>query len=121
VKRISEDYERLRCCVRLFDPDIPTVQEVDGEEALSRVVDTDVYDVYVDDRPKGSLSGQQNIGFAFRRGLTVVRRPDLTALTQDMPINCRDNRFTEFIDHIVVDPWVRPWVDRSSFRQVAYR
>jgi endonuclease/exonuclease/phosphatase family metal-dependent hydrolase len=28
---------------------------------------------------------------------------------------------TEFIDHIVVDPRVLPWVDRSSFRQVTYR
>jgi endonuclease/exonuclease/phosphatase family metal-dependent hydrolase len=41
---------------------------------------------------------------------------DLTALTQDMPISCRDNTFTEFIDHIVVDRRVRPWVDRTSFR-----
>jgi hypothetical protein len=46
---------------------------------------------------------------------------DLTALTQDMPISCRDNTFTEFIDHIVVDRRVLPWVDRSSFRQVTYR
>jgi endonuclease/exonuclease/phosphatase family metal-dependent hydrolase len=223
VKRTSEDYERLRCYVRLFDPDILAVQEVDGEEALSRVVDTDVYDVHVDDRPKGSLNGQQNTGFAFKRGLAVVRRPDVTALdvrgdgrlrygaridvthqgqtmqllsvhlksgcfdnattsadcallleqvpvlegwidaaaqgavpfivlgdfnrrftqpndqvwadlddsepvnadlttvTQDMPISCRDNRFTEFIDHIVVDRRVLPWVDRTSFRQVTYR
>ena len=209
--------------MRLVDPDILAVQEVDGEAALSRVVDTDVYDVYVDDRPKGSLNGQQNTGFAVKRGLTVVRQPDfqaldirgdgslrygtridfthngqtvqlmsvhlksgcfenastssacetllaqvpvlegwidaaaagpipfivlgdfnrrliqpndhvwtdlddgepanadLTALGQDMPVSCRDNTFTEFIDHIVVDRRVVPWVDRSSFRQVTYR
>ena len=209
--------------VRLFDPDILAVQEVDGEAALSRVVDTEVYDVHVDDRPKGSLNGQQNTGFAFKRGLTVVRRPDfqaldvqgdgclrygaridvthngqtiqlmsvhlksqcvenastepdcahaagagahaggldrrggqgadavhcagdfnrrlnqpgdqvwadlddgdpanadLTALTQEMPVSCRDNHFPEFIDHIVVEPRVLPWVDRSSFRQITYR
>jgi endonuclease/exonuclease/phosphatase family metal-dependent hydrolase len=70
----------MRCYVRLFDPDILAVQEVDGEAALSRVVDTDVYDVHVDDRPKGSLNGQQNTGFAFKRGLTVVRQPDVEAL-----------------------------------------
>ena len=199
------------------------MQEVDGKEAWSRVVDTDVNDVHVDDRLKWSLNGQQNTGFAFKRGLTVVRRPDvtalhvrgdgrlrygaridvthqsqtiqllsvhlksgcfdnttsssdcalfleqipvlegwidaaaaattpfivlggfnrrftqpndrvwadldggrpanadLTALTQDMPISCRDNKFTEFIDHIVVDRRVRPWVDRTSFRQVTDR
>jgi endonuclease/exonuclease/phosphatase family metal-dependent hydrolase len=193
-----------------------------GWVALSRVVDTDVYDVHVDDRPQGSLNGQQNTGFAFKRGLTVVRQPDftaldvqgdgrlrygaridlthngqtiqlmsvhlksgcfenrttssdcpmllaqvpvlegwihaaargtrpfvvlggfnrrvnqpgdrvwadlddgnpasvdLTALTQDMPISCQDNEFTEFINHIVVDPRVLPWVDRSSFRQITY-
>jgi endonuclease/exonuclease/phosphatase family metal-dependent hydrolase len=223
VTRTATDYDRIRCYVRLFDPDILAVQEVDGEAALSRVVDTDVYDVHVDDRPKGSLNGQQNTGFAFKRGLTVVRRPDftaldvqgdgrlrygaridvthhgqtiqllsvhlksgcfenrtrsvdcplllaqvpvmeswideaargprafivlgdfnrrlnqpgdrvwadlddgdpanadLTALTQEMPVSCRDNAFTEFIDHIVVDPRGLAWVDRASFRQVTYR
>jgi hypothetical protein len=54
VTRTAVDYDRMRCYVRLFDPDILAVQEVDGEEALSRVVDTDVDDVYVDARPKGS-------------------------------------------------------------------
>jgi hypothetical protein len=80
VKRTTTDYDRIRCYVRLFDPDTLAVQEVDGEAALSRVVDTDVYDVYVDDRPKGSLNGQQNTGFAFKRGLTVVRQPDFQEL-----------------------------------------
>jgi hypothetical protein len=80
VKRTATDYDRIRCYVRLFDPDILAVQEVDGEEALSRVVDTGVYDVHVDDRPKGSLNGQQNTGFAFKRGLTVVRQPDFEVL-----------------------------------------
>jgi hypothetical protein len=80
VKRTAVDYDRMRCYVRLFDPDILAVQEVDGEEALSRVVDTEVYDVYVDDCPKGSLNGMQNTGFAVKRGLTVVRQPDFQAL-----------------------------------------
>jgi endonuclease/exonuclease/phosphatase family metal-dependent hydrolase len=186
-------------------------------------VDTDVYDVHVDDRPKASLNGQQNTGFAVKRGLTVMRQPDfqaldiqgdgslrygaridlthngqtlqlmsvhlksscfdnatissacetllaqvpvlegwidaagagpmpfiimgdfnrrftqpgdqvwadlddgelanadLTALGQDMPVSCRDNTFTEFIDHLVIDRRIVPWVDRSSFRQVTYR
>jgi endonuclease/exonuclease/phosphatase family metal-dependent hydrolase len=223
VKRTATDYDRIRCYVRLFDPDILAVQEVDGEEALSRVVDTDIYNVHVDDRPKGSLNGQQNTGFAFKRGLRVVRQPDfqaldirgdgtlrygarinlthhgqtvqlmsvhlksgcfdntttssacetllaqvpvlegwidaaaegptpfivlgdfnrrfnvpndkvwadlddgepanadLTTLTQDMPVSCRDNTIPEFIDHIVVDRRVLPWVDRTSVHHISYR
>jgi endonuclease/exonuclease/phosphatase family metal-dependent hydrolase len=46
---------------------------------------------------------------------------DLTALTQDMPISCRDNKYPEYIDHIVVDRRVLPWVDCASFRQLTYR
>jgi endonuclease/exonuclease/phosphatase family metal-dependent hydrolase len=46
---------------------------------------------------------------------------DLTTLTQDMPVSCRDHTFTEFIDHLVVDRRVLLWVDRTSFRQVTYR
>jgi endonuclease/exonuclease/phosphatase family metal-dependent hydrolase len=223
VKRFAADYKRIRCYVRLFDPDILAVQEVDGEEALSRIVDTDVYDIYVSDRPQGSLNGQQNTGFAFKRGLNVETRPDfedldvrddgslrygtridlthnehtvklmsvhlksgcfendsrssacttlldqivpleawiddaaegpepfillgdfnrrfnlpndqvwaaiddgqpanadLATITQDMPISCRENKYTEFIDHIVFDPRAMQWVDPSSFRHITYR
>jgi endonuclease/exonuclease/phosphatase family metal-dependent hydrolase len=46
---------------------------------------------------------------------------DLTALTQEMPVSCRDNTFTEFIDLLVVDRQVVPWVDRTSFRHITYR
>jgi hypothetical protein len=88
VKRTGTDYDRIRCYVRLFDPDILAVQEVDGEEVLSRVVDTNVYDVHVDDRPKGSLNGQQNIGFAVKRGLTAVRQPDFKALDVGVTVAC---------------------------------
>jgi hypothetical protein len=42
VKRTTVDDDRMRCDVRLFDPDSLAVQEVDGEAALSRVVETDV-------------------------------------------------------------------------------
>jgi hypothetical protein len=218
VTRTATDDDRLRCDLRLFDPDILVVQEVDGEAALNRVVDTEVYDVHVDDRPKGSLNGPQHPGFAWKRGLTVVRQPDvqgldvhgdgrlrygaridvthhgqtiqlksgcfiqatastdcpqllaqvpvleawidetargavpfivlgdfnqrvnrlgdavwadlddgdpphadLTALTQDMPMICRDRDYPVFIDHIVVAPRVLSWVDRTSFRQVTSR
>jgi len=223
VKRFPVDYERIRCYVRLFDPDILAVQEVDGEEALRRVVDTDVYEVHVSARPRpDGMGGKQNTGFAYKKGLAVQERADFAALdvdngglrygtridvavgsqtlmlmsvhlksgcfgnsssgpsctlllnqvpileqwiddaaagtkpaivlgdfnrrfneagdtvwsdlddadppnsdlltvTQDMPISCRDNRFTTFIDHIVVDKRSAAFVDRSSFRHVTYR
>lgn len=81
VKRFPIDYMRLRCYVRLFDPDILAVQEVDGEEALQRVVDTDVYDIHVSSRPKpANLNGKQNTGFAYKKGLTLVERVDFEDL-----------------------------------------
>ncbi len=46
---------------------------------------------------------------------------DLTAVTENRSISCRNNEFTEFIDHIVVDLRAVALVDRSSFRHVEYR
>ncbi len=224
TKRIEIDYERIRCYIRLFNPDILAVQEVDGIEALERVVDTDVYDIFVSTRPQDrSINGKQNTGFVVRQGLAVQHQPDfklldiegdgdlrygtridlthndqtialmsvhlksgcfdsssnstacstlmdqvpvleewiddkansptpfillgdfnrrfnqlddeiwlelddqnppnadLTTITDNMPISCRDNEFTEFIDHIVFDARSIEWVDQSSFRHVTYR
>lgn len=223
VKRFSTDYARIRCYVRLFDPDILAVQEVDGVEALQRVVDGDVYEVHVSNRPQpGNMGGRQNTGFAYKKGLDVAVQPDVIALdvssgslrrgaridvtmngetlslmsvhlksgcfentssgsscnklfeqlpeleawvdaaalaehpfvvlgdfnrrltlpgddvwaeiddgvpanadllavTEDMPISCRDNNYSEFIDHIVVDKRAASFVDRSSFRHVTFR
>jgi len=223
VKRFAIDYMRIRCYIRMFDPDILAVQEVDGPEALSRVVDTDVYNLHVSARPKaGDLNGKQNTGFAYKAGLNVQVRDDfedldvsngtlrrgtridvsqgghtlrlmsvhlksgcfsngsngsacqklfqqlpilegwiddaaagpdpfivmgdfnrrlnmpgdnvwaelddaqppdadLTAVTEDRPISCRDNQFTTFIDHIVFDLRAIAFVDRSSFRQMTFR
>jgi hypothetical protein len=44
----------------------------------------------------------------------------LTALTQDMPISSQTNEHPEFIGHVVANPQVLPWVDRTSFRYVTY-
>jgi endonuclease/exonuclease/phosphatase family metal-dependent hydrolase len=223
VQRFAIDYERMKCYVRLFDPDILAVQEVDGEAALKRVVDTDVYEVVVSKRSKPNfMNGQQNTGFAYKKGLSVQPREDftdidvsngslrrdtridlthqgktfhlmsvhlksggfdngssgsacqklftqvpkleqwiddaaagpnpfivlgdfnrrfnrpedlvwtnlddaeppnadLTAITEHMPISCRDNKFTDFIDHLVFDKRAIAFVDRSSFRHVTYR
>jgi len=76
--RQDEDYARILCYVRMFDPDILAVQEVDGEEALARVIDRDVYEIHVSSR--GAATGRQNTGFAFKRGLNVVPQPDFTDL-----------------------------------------
>jgi endonuclease/exonuclease/phosphatase family metal-dependent hydrolase len=223
--RVAEHHRlsRLVCDLAGERPGWSAVQEVDGEAALSRVVEMEVSDVHVNDCPKGSLNGQQNTGFAVKRRLTVVRQPgfkaldvhgdgrlcygaridlthhgqtlqllpvhlksrcvenastsstcetrlaqvpipegwideaakrptpfivlgdvsrrvtqpadrvradlddgeptnaDLTIATQDMPINCRDNTFTEFIDHIVVDRRFLPWVDRTAFHHITHR
>lgn len=223
VKRSPTDYARIRCYVRLFNPDVLAVQEVDGEAALKRVVDTDVYDVHVSSRPSPSLlNGKQNTGFAYKQNLSVTERPDvesldisgngslrrgaridvtvsgmtlsllsvhlksgcfegsdssacprlfrqipeleqwidttaagpapfvvlgdfnrrlnvsedgvwtelddgepanadLVSVTDDMPISCRDNEFTEFIDHIVLGKRAADLVDPTSFRHVTYR
>lgn len=223
IKRTEIDYERIKCYIRSFDPDILAVQEVDGKEALLRIVDRDVYDVHVSERPQGSLNGKQNTGFAFKRGLDVIPQPsfikldienngylrygaridlkindytirlmsvhlksgcfsnsstspacdqfykqipileswiddaaqkpesfivlgdfnrrfnfsndkvwqeiddgdppnsDLTTVTFGMPITCRDNRYTEFIDHIVLDKRAVKWVDLTSCRQQSFR
>lgn len=185
------------------------------------MVDTDIYEVHVSDRPQGSLNGKQNTGFAFKRGLSVETKPDfedlntsgrvrygaridvthngqtiklmsvhlksrcfhngssssacntlmdqvsvledwiddaasgpnsfivlgdfnrrlnmsndsvwkelddsdppdadLNSVTKDMPISCRDNKYTTFIDHIVFGKRAWQWVDRSSFRHMTYR
>src|SRR5262249_30174974 len=81
VKRFAVDYERIKCYVRLFDPDILAVQEVDGEAALQRVVDLDVYNIVVDQRPKpNGMNAKQNTGFAFKKGLSVQVRDDFRDL-----------------------------------------
>jgi hypothetical protein len=51
--------ERIRCYVRLFDADILTIQEIEGEAALSWAAGTDVDDLRIDDCPRWSLNGQR--------------------------------------------------------------
>lgn len=221
VTRNASDYERIQCYIQFVDPDVLAVQEVDGEEALRRVVDSNIYDVHVSQRQSGTLNGRQNTGFAFKRSLEVEIQPDfkeldtsgrlrfgsrislshqgrtiqmmsvhlksgcfdesfdnsackhladqvkvledwidkaasgpdpfiilgdfnrrfnipgdtmwselddgdppnadLECITAGMPINCRDNRYTEFIDHILLDRRAAAWIERTSFRHVTFR
>jgi endonuclease/exonuclease/phosphatase family metal-dependent hydrolase len=84
VEREAVDYERIRCYVRLVDPDVLAVQEIDGEDALRRVVDIDIYDLHVSGRTRGrNMNGRQNTGFAYKKGLDVRRLPDFDALNGD--------------------------------------
>jgi hypothetical protein len=56
-------------------------EDLDGEEALARVVDTEVYDLHVSGRGKTrDMNGRQNTGFAYKKGLDVARLPDFDAL-----------------------------------------
>lgn len=221
VKRQDVDYERIKCYIRSFDPDILAVQEIDGVEALQRIVDTDVYNLHMSSR-RTSLNGDQNTGFIYKKGLSVQVRPDyteldihgnqslrygtridvtvngktikmmsvhmksgcfddarsgnscetlmqqigvleawidkaaddeepfiilgdfnrrfnkpgdtvwaeiddgvpihadLTTVTYGQSINCRDNRYPDYIDHIVFDNRAIEWVDLSSFQNVNY-
>lgn len=81
VERGPVDYERIRCYVRLVDPDVLALQEIDGEDALRRVVDTNVYDLHVSGRARvPNMNGRQNTGFAYKKGLDVTRLPDFDAL-----------------------------------------
>ena len=50
MTRRTLDYRRIRCYVRLIDPDVIAVQEIDGADALGRVVDRDLYNLHVSDR-----------------------------------------------------------------------
>ncbi len=75
--RDTIDYERIKCYVRMFDPDFLAVQEVDGEKALKWVVVTDIYNVRVSSWSKPSgLNGKQNTGFSYKKGLTVRVMPE---------------------------------------------
>ncbi len=46
---------------------------------------------------------------------------DLVAVTENMETSCRDNEYSEFIDHIVLDKRAAEWLDSSSFLHMTYR
>ena len=46
---------------------------------------------------------------------------DFTAATEGRPVDCRDNRFATFVDHIFFGARSIDFVDRFSFRQVNFR
>lgn len=89
--RTNPDYEAMRAYLQAINPDVVAFQEVENEAAARRVFEQSAYDVFIEYR-QGSgretpCSGRESAhmrrqatGFAVRRGLNVLRHPDLTAL-----------------------------------------
>jgi len=73
--RQAEDFALLANYARRLDADIVALQEIDGPEAAARVFDPAEYQlIFAEERDV------QRTGFAVRKGLRVVRHPDLAAL-----------------------------------------
>lgn len=73
--RRPEDFARLRAYADRLAADVVALQEVDGPLAAARVFDATRYDFHFP-----AETDTQRAGFAWRRGLTVTRNPDLLAL-----------------------------------------
>ena len=71
----AESTALLRRYALALDADVVAIQEVDGPEAAALVFPPDRYAVFMTND-----AVVQRVGFAVRRGITVQRNPDLTAL-----------------------------------------
>ncbi len=94
--RTGADYIAMRKIVDAMDADVIAFQEVENEAAATRVFDPARYSIVMERRPgeaSGSCGGhhpnqafiRQAVGFAVRKGLTVVRNPDVTDLSLGNP------------------------------------
>ncbi len=73
--RAEPDFARLRGYAASLAADVIALQEVDGPLAAARVFDSTLYEFHFP-----SETDVQRSGFAWRRGLSVTRNPDLAAL-----------------------------------------
>jgi endonuclease/exonuclease/phosphatase family metal-dependent hydrolase len=73
--RTPEEFARLRAYADRLAADVVALQEIDGPLAAARVFDATRYDFHFP-----AETDTQRAGFAWRRGLTVTRNPDLMAL-----------------------------------------
>jgi endonuclease/exonuclease/phosphatase family metal-dependent hydrolase len=73
--RSDDDFRRLRGFADRLDADVVGFEEVDGVPAAARVFDPARYTVLTIDEDV-----VQRVGVAVRRGITVLRHPDLAAL-----------------------------------------
>ena len=77
-----------------LDADVIALQEVDGAEAAKRVFDPERYAFHFSSRDH-----LQRVGFAYRKGLTIKRHPDLVLLAR-----VDSERLRYGVDMSVVDP-----------------
>ncbi|MCW8086975.1 endonuclease/exonuclease/phosphatase family protein [Sabulicella glaciei] len=75
VARDAADWRRLAEYARRLEADILAVQEVDGPEALARILPERDYAFFF-----AREADVQRTGFAIRRGLRAVQNPDLEGL-----------------------------------------
>lgn len=80
--REARDFARLRVYADRLAADVVAIQETDGPLAAARVFDATRYEFHFPDE-----TDTQRAGFAWRRGLTVTRNPDVSAL--DLAPNAR--------------------------------
>ncbi|MBC7800681.1 MAG: endonuclease/exonuclease/phosphatase family protein [Gemmatimonadaceae bacterium] len=73
--KAPEDIDALRRYAVMLDADVVAFQEVDGPEVAARVFPPDRYTVMT---TRDTVV--QRVGFAVRRGIPVVRNPDLVGL-----------------------------------------
>ncbi len=73
--RSAADLDRLAAYARRLDADVVALQEVDGPRAAARIFDPAAFAFIFAEE-----ADVQRTGFAIRRGLTVIRNPDLAAL-----------------------------------------
>lgn len=88
--RTEADYLDLRRHVAAVGADVIAFQEVESKRAAERVFTADLWTVFIEDRKlksgggcrgaRGRTMRAQKVGFAVRRGLNVVRNPDLRQL-----------------------------------------
>ncbi len=75
VARTERDYERLREYATRLNADVIAVQEVEGEAGLRRVFPSERYEFHLSER-----DGERRTGVVVRRGLSLHRHPDVSAL-----------------------------------------
>lgn len=80
--RDARGFARLRAYADRLAADVVAIQEVDGPLAAARVFDATRYEFHFP-----AETDTQRAGFAWRRGLTVTRNPDVSAL--DLAPNAR--------------------------------
>lgn len=100
-KREDQDYLMMNTINSVLDADLLAFQEVDSIEALSRVVNPDLYDYYFSDRAERlgfSRRSQQYTGWAVKKNLDVIDRQDYQPLGLPTFLSAGDLRYGAYIE-----------------------